>query len=215
MGTTRRHLFALTAPLGMVGAAAYFLHTLLGRLLWPAYDPITMDISSLTAVGAPNRAFLMVFTAVYGIATTLFTVGRLLHARREGRKLVAMGWAALLVMNLVSMVGYGLFPLSGDKTQMTFGNLMHIVVTVIVVFTAVTAGYLLAIGFLKRTETKRLGLFTLVMALVITGTGALNPIGMANGWNVLGLTERAVIYSLQVMVFGLSAYFTRTKAGPG
>lgn len=36
---------SLTMPLGMIGVIFYLLHTLLGQLLWPDYNPITTDIS--------------------------------------------------------------------------------------------------------------------------------------------------------------------------
>ncbi len=55
---------SLTMPLGMIGVIFYLLHTLLGQLLWPDYNPITTDISSLTAVGAPNRTLLLIFTTI-------------------------------------------------------------------------------------------------------------------------------------------------------
>ena len=32
-------------PLGMVGVIFYLVHTILGNILWPEYNPITMDIS--------------------------------------------------------------------------------------------------------------------------------------------------------------------------
>lgn len=198
-------------PLGMVGAVAYLLHTIIGKILWTEYDPITMDISSLTAVGSPNRNLLMVFTTIYGIATILFTIGMIIKSFRKYHAITRMGWIVLLIMNAVSSFGYNLFPLSGDKTQMSFGNMMHIVVTVIVVLTTISAGYLLAIGYLKKEAMKRLGIFTLIMTIIITITGVTNPIGMANNLNILGLTERAVIYSLQFMMFSFSAYYTFSK----
>ncbi|WP_394925874.1 DUF998 domain-containing protein [uncultured Robinsoniella sp.] len=198
-------------PLGMVGAVAYLLHTIIGKILWTEYDPITMDISSLTAAGSPNRDLLMVFTTIYGIVTILFTIGMIIKSFRKYHAITRMGWIVLLIMNAVSSFGYNLFPLSGDKTQMSFGNMMHIVVTVIVVLTTISAGYLLAIGYLKKEGMKRLGIFTLIMTIIITITGVTNPIGMANNLNILGLTERAVIYSLQFMMFSFSAYYTFSK----
>ena len=198
-------------PLGMVGAVAYLLHTIIGKILWTEYDPITMDISSLTAAGSPNRDLLMVFTTIYGIVTILFTIGMIIKSFRKYHAITRMGWIVLLIMNAVSSFGYNLFPLSGDKTQMSFGNMMHIVVTVIVVLTTISAGYLLAIGYMKKEGMKRLGIFTLIMTIIITITGVTNPIGMANNLNILGLTERAVIYSLQFMMFSFSAYYTFSK----
>lgn len=206
-----KKLETFTMPLGMVGVIAYLLHIFIGQLLWSEYNWVTTDISSLTAVGSPNRNLLMVFSGIYGIATILFVAGMIVKSFRKYHATVRIGWIIFLIMNLVSMFGYSLFPLTGDKTEMTFGNMMHIVVTVIVVFTTIAAGFILAIGYLKQEKMKHLGTFTLVISVIITITGALNPIGMANSWNVLGLTERAVIYSLQALMFVFSAYYTFSK----
>lgn len=201
----------LCMPLGMLGVVAYMSHTILGKILWTEYNPITTDISSLTALGAPNRNLLMIFTTIYGVATILFIIGMIIKSCRKYHVITRMGWIIFLIMNVVSSFGYNLFPLSGDKTQMSFGNMMHIVVTVIVVITTISAGYLLAIGYLKKETMKNLGIFTLIMTIIITITGVINPIGMANNLNILGLTERAVIYSLQFMMFGFSAYYTFSR----
>lgn len=191
-------------PLGMVGVLFYLAHTILGNLLWAEYDPITMDISSLTAVGAPNAVFLRVLGTVYGLCMLVFCTAMLMQAIREHHLFVRIGYAILLVMNAVSFFGYALFPLEGDKTVMTFQNMMHIIVTVIVVITTIASGFFLAAGYRKAERTRRLGNFVLVMAVLITVFGMLNPMNMALSWNILGLTERLVIYTLQVMVFTLS-----------
>ena len=201
----------LTMPMGMVGAIFYLCHTFIGQLLWPEYNPITTDISSLTAVGAPNRNLLMIFTIIYGVATILFVIGMISISFYKYQSAVRTGWIIFLVMNVVSIFGYSLFPLSGDKAQMTFNNMVHLAVTVIVVFTTITAGFVLAVGYIKQEKMKCLGTFVLVMAIIITITGLFNPIGIANGWNIMGLTERAVIYSLQLLIFVISAYYTFTK----
>lgn len=202
---------SLTMPLGMIGVIFYLLHTLLGQLLWPDYNPITTDISSLTAVGAPNRTLLLIFTTIYGVATIVFVIGMLVKSFRKYHSAVRTGGGIFLSMNLVSIFGYALFPLTGDKTQMTFSNMMHIIVTVTVVFTTITAGFVLAVGYFKQEKMKRLGTFTIIMSVVITTAGVLNPIGMVNNLNIMGLTERAVIYSLQLMMFVFSAYYSFSK----
>ena len=119
-------------PLGMPGAVSYVLHTLIGEILRPDYNPITTDISSLTALGAPNRELLLVFTTIYGISTLLFIVGMVVKSRRLYHSAVQSGWTILLIMNLVSLFGYALFPLTGDKTEMNPSNIMHLAVTVII-----------------------------------------------------------------------------------
>ena len=198
----------VAAPFGMAGVVFYLIHTGLGRILWPEYNPVTMDISSLTAQNAPNADLLRVFTTIYGICMLVFVAGMIAKAFRQYNRAVRAGYLILIAMELVSVFGYALFPLTGDKTVMTFQNMMHIVVTVIVVFTTIASGFFLAAGYRKEAGTRKLGNFLLVMAILITVAGMSNPIGMGAGLNILGLTERLVIYSVQLMIFVLSAYYT-------
>lgn len=195
-------------PLGMVSVVAYMTHVLLGQVLWPGYNPVTTDISSLTAVGSPDAALLRVFTTIYGVSFTLFIIGILITAWHQYHKVTTAGYIVFLVMALTSIFGYSLFPLAGDKTEMGFQNMMHIVVTVVVVFTTMASLYLLAYGYRKKEKLRTLGIFSLSAAILITVFGALNPMGMANGWNIHGLTERLVIFTLQAYVFSLSLLYT-------
>lgn len=192
---------------GMLGVVLYVLHTIIGQILWPAYDPITMDISSLTADGAPNVSLLRLMCDVYAW-TMLAMVGTLMvQVKRKKQSALIFGFSVLMVMQMTSYFGYGLFPLEGDKTQMTFQNQMHILVTVIVVFSTILSFFLIAYGF-HRTSQIKLRNISLVFAILVTVFGALNPILMAQGWNILGLTERLVIYTIMVYMFGLSYYFS-------
>ncbi|NSW90364.1 MAG: DUF998 domain-containing protein [Firmicutes bacterium] len=195
-------------PFGMIGVLFYFTHTILGRILWKEYNPITMDISSLTADGAPNAHLLRMLTFIYGICMVLFIVGLIKKSFSEYHSLLKTGYIVLMIMQLTSIFGYSLFPLSGDKTEMNFQNIMHIIVTVIVVFTTIASSFLISFGYLKQEKMKGLGKFTLVMAILITVFGVFNPISMNLKLNILGLTERLVIYTIQVLMFVLSYYYT-------
>jgi hypothetical membrane protein len=195
-------------PLGMVGVLFYFVHIVLGRILWTTYNPITSDISSLTADGAPNAQLLRVFTLLYGICMILFVVALIRKSFKQYHSLLRTGYIILMIMQLTALFGYNLFPLSGDKTEMNFQNIMHIIVTIIVVFTTIASSFIISIGYLKQEKNIMLGKVTLVIAILITAFGALNPIGMGLQLNILGLTERLVIYTIQAFMFILSYYYT-------
>jgi hypothetical protein len=201
----------LFSAFGMLGVIAYFTHTILGEILWKEYNPITTDISSLTAVGAPNRDLLLVFTYIYGIFMLIFLINLVIKSFKIYHFAVKTGYIIMLIMQIVSLFGYALFPLEGDKTVMTFQNAMHIIVTITVVLTTVSSGYFLGIGYIKKENKKRLGIFILIMAIIITLSGMINPISMSLNLNILGLTERITIYSLQIMMFVISVYYTFNK----
>lgn len=197
----------LLMPLGMLGVVFYFVHIICGELLWKAYNPITTDISSLTADGAPNAGLLRIFTLLYAICTVLFAAGMVVQAFKKHRTLLRTGFLVFFVMELASGVGYNLFPLTANETQLNFQNSMHIIVTAVVVVTTILSAFLIGLGYLRQEKAKRIGTFVLIMAILITVFGSLNSLGMA--WHVLGLTERLCIYSLQIMTFGLSLVNTR------
>lgn len=192
----------------MIGVLFYFSHTILGNILWTEYNPITTDISSLTADGAPNASLLRILTLIYGICMLLFVGALIKKSFKEYNKLLRVGYIILTIMQFTSLFGYSLFPLEGDKTEMTFQNTMHIVVTVIVVFTTIASSFLIAFGYLKQNKMKSLGQFSLVIAILITIFGLFNPISMNLQLNILGLTERLVIYTIQIFIFSLSYYYT-------
>lgn len=200
-----KYLFSL----GMVGVFFYFLHTILGNLLWTEYNPITTDISSLTADGAPNAELLRIFGMIYGICMVIMVMALVVKSFKEYNNILRIGLVILLVMQLTSAIGYSLFPLTGDKTEMNFQNMMHIVVTIVVVFTTISSTFLISIGY-KKQGMGNLGKITLVFAILITLFGALNPITMGLQLNVLGLTERLVIYTIQIFMFMLSYHYTFT-----
>jgi len=195
-------------PLGMVGALFYFIHTILGKILWKEYNPITTDISSLTADGAPNAQLLKIFSFIYGICMVLMLIGLVAKSFSQYHSMLKIGYIILMIMQLTSLFGYSLFPLTGDKTVMNFQNMMHIIVTVVVVFTTIASTFFISFGYLKQEKMKRLGKLTLVMAILITVFGMFNPISMSLKLNILGLTERLVIYTIQVLMFMLSYYYT-------
>lgn len=195
-------------PLGMIGVIFYFFHTILGNILWPDYNPITMDISSLTADGAPNVQLLRILGLIYSICMISMVIALVIKSFNKYHCLLKAGYVILLIMQLTSAFGYSLFPLTGDKTEMNFQNIMHIIVTVVVVFTTIASSFLISLGYLKQENMKKLGNFALIFAILITLFGMFNPISMAMQLNILGLSERLVIYTIQIFMFVLSYYYT-------
>jgi hypothetical protein len=195
-------------PLGMIGVFFYFAHVITGELLWKEYNSITMDISSLTADGAPNYKLLRIINFPYGVFSVLFAFGMVVKSLRSTNRILKAGFIFLLIMEVISIIGYGLFPLTGDKTEMNSQNSMHLTVTALVVFTTIASGFCIAIGYRKEKNTRTIGNLTLLLAVLITVFGSLNPINMAMELNILGLTERLCIYTVQVFIFVLSYYNT-------
>jgi len=194
---------------GMIGVIFYFIHVFLGQFLWKEYNPITTDISSLTAVGAPNAELLGIFTLIFGICLVIFAIAMVIESVNENySSITKLGFIFLLAMTIISLIGFALFPLSPDKTTLNFQNTMHIIIAGITALFSVIFLFLLGIGFLKKEKLIRLGEITLIVAILMVIFGVLNPISIALDLNILGLAERGVIFSLEAFIFFLSFVYT-------
>jgi hypothetical protein len=59
---------------------------------------------------------------------------------------------------------------------------------------------------MKNKSSNNLGIFIFSMAIIITLSGALIPIVIANKFFIVGLIERVNIFSLQLWIFILSIW---------
>lgn len=66
---------------------------------------------------------------------------------------------------------------------------------------------LISISYLKENYTK-LKKISLAIPILILSFGFLNPFSMDLGLNILGLTERLVIFALEIFIFFLSYAYT-------
>jgi len=198
----------ILSSLGMVAVIFYLIHVFLGQILDKAYNPITTDISSLTAVGAPNSELLTIFTTIYGICLAIFAVYMFSKSFKEYHKVTTIGYGFLLMMAILSLVGFYFFPLTTDKTVLNFQNTMHIAITGITVLLTILYLSLVSYGYLKKEKLKNIGIISLIAIILILLFGVLNPISIALSLNILGLTERAVIFSLEAYIFFLSFIYT-------
>ena len=194
-------------PFGMIAVIFYFIHVFLGQILWKEYNPITTDISTLTAVGSPNAELLSIFAMIYGVFLIIFSIGMVLKSFRENGNIAKAGFLILLITSIISLVGFNCFPLSSDRAAMNFQNMMHISLAGITVVLTIIYQFLISFGFLKD-KFKLLGLISLAVSILIVLFGFLNPLFMGLGLNLLGLTERLVIFTIIAFIFFLSMVYT-------
>ncbi|WP_211272913.1 DUF998 domain-containing protein [Methanobrevibacter arboriphilus] len=193
----------------MVSVIFYFIHVFLGQALWKEYNPITTDISSLTAVGSPNAELIGIFTLIYGICAVIFAIGIVRESfNKKYSHITKLGFIFLLAMTIISLIGYALFPLSPDKAALNFQNIMHIIITGITVLLTILFLFFIGIGFIKKEKFIKLGKISIITAILIIIFGTLNPISVALDLNILGLTERLVVFTLEIFIFFLSFIYT-------
>ena len=179
---------------GIISLLSYGAMVFFSPLAYPGYDPLSMAISDLSAVGAPSAALAERLNALYGPAAVVSAMAVCVGASACRSKLLKAGIGLFAAMEWISTAGYRMFPLVMGEDMSSFQNVMHILVTVLVVALSVLSlALILAGGRIEGLPSLSLaaGLCLLCMMAGAMGTG-LMPGG------VFGLFERLSAFSAVV-----------------
>ncbi len=111
-------------------------------------------------------------------------------------------------MYLVSAIGYGVFPLDENTSQMNFQNLMHIIVTMLVVLLTIVSLILFMIAFIKLKYRNFLIITCLTFIFMLGGAIFTNVMDKA----YLGLFERFSVFSAVLFHLVVPYLFIKHKA---
>jgi hypothetical protein len=173
---------------------SYFTHVWIGTFFYQGYNPLSQAISDLTADDSPVKHITRIFSNLYGFLSVIVVIGFILFRKEFKRKIVRLGILLFSIMMIVSAVGYALFPLSEAGLAQSFQDIMHMVVTIIVVSLTIISLILLAIGFKYKVYR----------AITITGFMLLMLSSLSMplvGPNYFGVMERVNVYTV-VLYFG-------------
>lgn len=201
----KRKLINWMCLTGIISAIFYLLHDLVGQRNYPSYNWLEQAVSDLTAVNAPSRIIAGGLSAAYGIFAVLCCMMMCVFIQGKGNKTLRLGVYFYAAMNLVSAVGYAIFPLTDEGQAGTFQDIMHVyVVTVLVVLLSIVSLILIAIGSLKNNKRHlSLSMWAMIaLASMIFGAVGANILPSA----YFGLVERFSTYSAVLFTAILGIY---------
>lgn len=192
--------FSLFAILGMI---FYFLHVIIGTTLYPGYNWLTQAVSDLTADSAPSRDVALRLTSVYAIFTVAATLMFVVFIIGKVSKGFRLGIYLFAGMQMTSAVGYALFPLSESGLSNSFQDVMHMVVTLIVVLLSIAAMILMGSSAIKNKQHRTFGVVTFVfLGLMLLGSILTGVVPQS----YFGVAERISVYAVVVYSAVLSIF---------
>ncbi|MFC1802533.1 DUF998 domain-containing protein [Thermoproteota archaeon] len=198
----------LIAVGGMIGPIIYTSIWILGGILQPDYNHIRDDVSSLMAVGAPNKRMFDIMQLINIILVITFFSS--FHWAIDGGQGSIIGPACFVLTNLINIPVVLFYPLDeGGELNSSTAKMHFKLVMVMAVFGA--AGML---AFWQRLSNTPgwvwYGTYSLITFIVTAITGVIAS--KTAGTEIMGLTERLVvtanvqyIFVLALKVFLLSA----------
>ena len=150
----------LIQKLGLLGVVSFLSYTaavLFAPLAYPGYKWTVQAVSDLSAANAPSLSLWNQLSALYNtcevVCATVVCIG--IGGRRT--KMLRMGIYLFAVMEWISAVGYRMFPLSGSGYAGAFQDMMHMVVTVLVVFLSIVSLTVIILAGIKSKNCRSYG----------------------------------------------------------
>lgn len=187
--------------LGCVGTLFYFAHVLVGRALYPGYNPLSQAISDLTALTSPSKEKAAAFSTVYSFFTISSCTLMCIFYKNKVNAVFRTGVYLYTIMQWISAIGYTLFPLSQSGYAGNVTDILHMVVTVAVVLLTVLSMGLIATGCMRDQDHRKFGILTIIFLSIMTvgsiGTGFVPPA-------YFGVAQRLNVYAVVIYTSALS-----------
>ena len=160
--------------LGIVSFLSYAAAVIFAPLAYPGYNPLAQAVSDLSAANAPSLALWNQLSALYNacelVCVTLVCVG----IQGQKTKLLRTGIGLFAAMEWVSAVGYRMFPLSDSCYAGAFQDVMHMVVTGVVVLLSIVSLTVIIVAGVKDRHCRSYG----ICAAVALGMMLVGALGM-------------------------------------
>lgn len=192
--------------LGPVSLLSYSAAVIFSPLAYPGYNWMAQAVSDLSSSQSPSLGLWNQLSSLYGIAgvvnvsvVSLFVQNKLERSQRIGIYIFS-------VMIWFSYIGYSMFPLTADPTELSFQNIMHVyVVTGTVVVLSLVSLVTIVTTDLMNKHLTTLSL-TALICLFFMLTGAVGTALAPPEW--FGVFERFSVFSVVVFnaVLGLLLY---------
>ena len=185
----------LIQKLGLLGILSFLSYTaavMFAPLAYPGYNPLAQAVSDLSAANAPSLALWNQLSALYNACEVVCVTVVCIGIQGQKTKLFRTGIYLFAVMEWISAVGYRMFPLSDSGYAGAFQDVMHMVVTALVVLLSIASLTVVIVAGAKSRDCRSYGICAAI-ALAMMLVGALGMKIVPTGY--FGVVERFSVFA--------------------
>ncbi len=192
---------------GLLGIAAFLSYTaavVFAPLAYPGYNWMAQAVSDLSAANAPSLRLWNQLSCVYNVCTLVCAMMVCVGIQGRKTRLLRVGIYLFTIMEWVSAVGYGCFPLSDSGYAGTFQDQMHIFSTVLVVLLSIVSLVLIMIAGAKDKNCRSYGIFAAIaLGMMMVGAMGMNIVpkeyfGVVERFSVFAATGFNAVLGMQL-----------------
>ena len=167
----------LIQKLGLLGIVSFLSYTaavVFAPLAYPGYNWMAQAVSDLSASNAPSLVLWNQLSALYNACEVVCVTVVCIGIQGQKTKPLRTGIYLFAVMEWISAVGYRMFPLSDSGYAGAFQDVMHMVVTALVVLLSIVSLTVIIVAGAKNKDCRSYG----VCAGVALGMMLVGALGM-------------------------------------
>lgn len=168
---------SLIQKLGLLGVVSFLSYTaavVFAPLAYPGYNWMAQAVSDLSAANAPSLALWNQLSALYNACEVVCVTIVCIGIQGQKTRLLRTGIYLFAVMEWISAVGYRMFPLSDSGYAGAFQDVMHMVITALVVLLSIVSLTVIIAAGVKNKNCRSCG----VCAGVALGMMLVGAMGM-------------------------------------
>ena len=194
--------------LGVIAFLSYTAAVIFSPLAYPGYNWMAQAVSDLSASNAPSLKLWNQLSSLYNVCTLVCAMMVCLGIQGKGNKLLRSGIYLFTIMEWVSAVGFGMFPLSESGYAGTFQDQMHMLSTIIVVLLSIISLALIIISGIKDSYCRTYSIFAAIaLVMMIGGAVGINVVpkeyfGVAERLSVFAATGFNAVLGIYLKILG-------------
>ena len=166
----KKSLIQKLGLLGVVSLLSYTAAVVFSPLAYPGYNFMAQAVSDLSAANAPSLSLWNRLSAFYNVCEVVCATVVCVGIQGQKTKLLRTGIYLFAVMEWISAVGYRMFPLSDSGYAGEFQDVMHMVVTALVVLLSIVSLIVIIVAGAKDKCCRSYGICAAVaLAMMLVG----------------------------------------------
>lgn len=186
---------SLTQKLGLLGIVSFLSYTaavVFAPLAYPGYNWMAQAVSDLSAANAPSLALWNQLSALYNACEVVCVTIVCIGIQGQKTRLLRTGIYLFAVMEWISAVGYRMFPLSDSGYAGAFQDVMHMVVTALVVLLSIVSLTVIIIAGVKSKDCRSYGVCAAIaLAMMLVGAMGMKIVPA----DYFGVVERFSVFA--------------------
>ena len=202
---------SLIQKLGLLGIVSFLSYTaavVFAPMAYPGYNWMAQAVSDLSAANAPSLGLWNQLSALYNACEVVCVTVVCIGMQGQKTRLLRSGIYLFAIREWISAVGYRMFPLSDSGYAGAFQDVMHMIVTALVVLLSIVSLTVIIVAGAKKEDCRSYGVCAgIALGMMLVGAMGMKLVPA----EYFGVVERFSVFAATGFnaALGIHLFFTK------